>query len=82
MENNFGVGACKNVCPVEGALTIKRSKIEHTPIHSGTWNKTLERLTSPGDAAKELDAQAAVSRRQAVEKRFEAEELNAAEDFK
>src|SRR5208337_2590899 len=46
-------GACKNVCPVDEALTVKRTTIHHTPIHSGAWNKALERLTSPVDAAKE-----------------------------
>jgi 4Fe-4S ferredoxin len=32
-------GACKNVCPVDEALCVKRTKVLHTPIHSGTWNK-------------------------------------------
>jgi len=68
-------GACKNVCPVDDALSVKRTKIAHTPVHSGTWNKSLERLTSPNNAAKELKATAAQSRREAVEKRFESEEL-------
>ena len=49
-------GACKVVCPVDAALTLKRTKVLHTPIHSGAWNKTLERVTSPLDAAKELKA--------------------------
>jgi MinD superfamily P-loop ATPase len=70
-------GACKNVCPVDDALIVKRTKIFHTPVHSGTWNKALERLTSPNDAAKEFKATAAQSRREAVEKRFESEEINA-----
>ena len=68
-------GACKNVCPVDGALTVKRTNIHHTPIHSGTWNKALERLTSPVDAAKELSSQAAVNRRNAVSRRFIAKEI-------
>jgi 4Fe-4S ferredoxin len=68
-------GACKNVCPVDEALSVKRTKILHTPIHSGTWNKALERITSPADAAKELKAQAAQNRRKVVEKRFLAEGL-------
>jgi 4Fe-4S ferredoxin len=67
-------GACKNVCPVDEALAVKRTKVLHTPIHSGAWNKALERIASPADAAKELKAQAAESRRKVVEKRF-AEEL-------
>jgi 4Fe-4S ferredoxin len=68
-------GACKNVCPVPEALAVKRTKINHTPIHSGTWNKTLERITSSSDAIKELKAKAAENRRNAVEKRFIAEGL-------
>jgi 4Fe-4S ferredoxin len=68
-------GACKNVCPVDQALCVKRTKVLHTPIHSGTWNKALERITSPVDAAKELKAQAAQNRRQVVEKRFQAEAM-------
>jgi 4Fe-4S ferredoxin len=67
-------GACKNVCPVDEALTIKRTTVHHTPIHSGTWNKTLERLTSPADAAKELRAQANEIRRKLIAKRFVLEE--------
>ena len=68
-------GACKNVCPVDEALVVKRTKIHHTTIHSGTWNKALERLTSPGDAAKELKIQADENRRKAVSKRFVAYEI-------
>jgi 4Fe-4S ferredoxin len=74
-------GACKNVCPSEDALSVKRTKVSHTPIHSGTWNKALERITSVNDAAKEFKAQAAQSRREAVEKRFESEELKS-ENFR
>jgi 4Fe-4S ferredoxin len=68
-------GACKNVCPVDEALVVKRTKVLHTPIHSGTWNKALERITSPADAAKELKAQASQNRRKVVEKRFLSEAL-------
>ncbi len=68
-------GACKNVCPVDEALVVKRSKVQHTPIRSGTWNKALERITSPADAAKELKAQASENRRKVVEKRFISEAL-------
>jgi 4Fe-4S ferredoxin len=63
-------GACKNVCPVQDALLVKRTKINHSPVHSGTWNKSLERLTSPLDATKELKTLADKKRREAVEKRF------------
>jgi 4Fe-4S ferredoxin len=62
-------GACKNVCPVPEALTLKRTNVSHTPVHSGTWNKALERLASPADAAKEMSCVASQSRRRAIAKR-------------
>ena len=68
-------GACKNVCPVDEALVVNRTKIHHTPVHSGTWNKALERLTSPIDAVKELKTQADENRRKAVSRRFFADEI-------
>jgi 4Fe-4S ferredoxin len=72
-------GACKNVCPVNDALSVKRTKINHTPIHSGTWNKALERITSPEDAIKEFKSEAAESRRKVIEKRFLSEALKSEE---
>ena len=68
-------GACKNVCPVDEALCLRRTKVLHTPIRSGTWNKALERITSTADAAKELKALAAQNRRMVVERRFQSEAL-------
>ncbi|MDR0493793.1 MAG: 4Fe-4S dicluster domain-containing protein [Nitrososphaerota archaeon] len=66
-------GACKNVCPNPEALTVQRTKVQHTPVHSGAWNKTLERLTSPQDAMKEFKAHAAQARRTLVKNRLEFE---------
>jgi 4Fe-4S ferredoxin len=63
-------GACKNVCPVDGALTVKRVGVVHTPIHSGAWNKALERITSPADATKEFKNLADMNRRSVVVKRI------------
>ncbi len=68
-------GACKNVCPEEEALILNRTKVLHTPIRSGAWNKALERITSSDNALKEFKAQAAKTRRHTVEKRFYAEKL-------
>ncbi len=68
-------GACKAVCPFDAALTVKRTKVLHTPVHSGTWNKTLERLTSPVDAVKELKAKGSMNAQKAVGKRFVTEEV-------
>lgn len=68
-------GACKAVCPVDDALTLKRTKVLHTPVHSGTWNKALERLTSPNASVQEFKAKAAQKRRDAVSRRFVVEEV-------
>jgi 4Fe-4S ferredoxin len=67
-------GACQTVCPNPDALQIRRTQIHHPPIHRGAWNKTLQRLTSCEDAAKELRTQAGKHRRAAIEKRLKIEE--------
>ena len=59
-------GGCTQVCPAEGALTIVRSGVLHTPIRSGAWFEALEKLVSPGALAAELDAAAHARRRQAA----------------
>lgn len=66
-------GACKNVCPAVDALTLKRTKITHEHIHSGAWNKALERLTSKRDEVKELKAAASLKKRDLVAKRLRDE---------
>jgi 4Fe-4S ferredoxin len=63
-------GACKNVCPVDDALTVKRTKVTHEHIHSGAWNKALGRLTSELDEVKELKATASLKKRDIVAKRL------------
>ncbi len=63
-------GACKAVCPVEEALELKRTKISHTPLRSGAWNKTLERITSQVEVTKELKAKGSRKARESVEKRL------------
>lgn len=67
-------GACKAVCPVDDALTLKRTKINHTSVRSGTWNKALERLTSPLGTAKELKARGSQKAKETVCRRFVFEE--------
>ncbi len=67
-------GACKVVCPVDDALTLKRTKILHTPVRSGAWNKALEKLTSPVDAVKELKARGSQKAKEIVCRRFVFEE--------
>lgn len=67
-------GACKVVCPVDEALKLTRTKILHTPVRSGTWNKVLERLTSPEAQLQEMKAAAAKKRKELVARRFVLEE--------
>ncbi len=68
-------GACKIICPSTDALKLKRTKILHTPVHSGTWNKAMERITSPLDAAKELKATSGMHAKKIIAKRFVTEEI-------
>jgi len=63
-------GACKVVCPVAEALELKRTKIMHTPVRSGAWNKALERLASPLEITKELKAKGSQKALESVEKRL------------
>lgn len=59
-------GACQQVCPVEGALTVERVRILHSPIRSAAWTSALERLISAQAAAQELDAKSQIKRRQVL----------------
>jgi len=63
-------GSCKIVCPVDEALEFKRTHVEHTPVHSGAWNKALERLTSPIEMIKELKMKGSLRARESVKKRI------------
>lgn len=62
-------GACKIVCPAEGALTMERRSVHHTPIKSGAWNKAMEKLTSVKEYSKESQSKRAVKVLQSIEKR-------------
>jgi 4Fe-4S ferredoxin len=63
-------GACKAVCPVDEALELKRTQINHTALKSGAWNKVLERLASPIEITKELKAKGSHRAKDSVEKRL------------
>ena len=63
-------GACKIACPVEGAIDLKRTRINHTVVRSGAWNKALEKLASPLEVTKELKARGAAKALESVEKRM------------
>jgi len=67
-------GACKLACPIEEALELKRTHVCHTPVHSGAWNKALERLTSTIEMSKELKTKGSFKTREAVKKAFRLEE--------
>lgn len=63
-------GACRVVCPVEGAIIIDRAVIRHTPVHSGAWNKALEKLTSTKEMTKELRGKAFLKVQDSVKRRL------------
>lgn len=62
-------GACKIPCPIEEAMELKRTKINHTAIRSGTWNKALEKLTSSVEMTKELKSKGSMRARESVKNR-------------
>ncbi|MEM4704160.1 MAG: 4Fe-4S dicluster domain-containing protein [Candidatus Bathyarchaeia archaeon] len=63
-------GACKIVCPVNDALEVKRTWINHTAVRSGAWNKAMERLTSPLEISKELKTKGSRKARESVSRRL------------
>ena len=63
-------GVCRIVCPVEGALEIQRTSVHHTPVHSGAWNKALEKLASTEGMTKELRSKLIVKAQESVRRRL------------
>jgi 4Fe-4S ferredoxin len=63
-------GACKAVCPVENALFLQRYSVYHTPIHSGAWNKALEKIATVNEVTKELRSKSSIKVRETIKKRF------------
>lgn len=66
-------GVCKMVCPKEDALELNRTRIRHTKVRSGAWNKALEKLASTEAMTKELKTKSAKRRHESVKKRFPIE---------
>lgn len=62
-------GVCRIVCPVEEAIQLDRSSVLHTPVHSGAWNKALEKLTSTKGLTKELRSKLTAKVRETVRRR-------------
>ncbi len=62
-------GTCRIVCPEKEALELTRTRIHHTEIHSGAWNKALEKLASTKAVTKELKTNSGKRLTQVVENR-------------
>jgi NAD-dependent dihydropyrimidine dehydrogenase PreA subunit len=71
-------GACKISCPEEEALELIRNRIHHSKIHSGAWNKALEKLTSTKAVMKELRKKNAEKLKKVITKRWPQELGNGA----
>jgi hypothetical protein len=54
-------------------MELKRTRINHSPVRSGAWNKALERLTSPTDMTKELKTKGSQKARDSVKRRMNVE---------
>jgi 4Fe-4S ferredoxin len=74
-QNCIYCGACRIACPEEDALELARIRVRHTEIHSGTWNKALEKLASTKAVTKELQSKSARRLHEAVKKRCPPEVL-------
>ena len=68
-------GACKIACPEEGALELNRTRIRHTEVRSGAWNKALEKLASTNAVIKEIENKNAEKLKKVIMKRLPPEEL-------
>ena len=68
-------GACKIACPEEEAIELNRTRIRHTEVRSGAWNKALEKLASTDAVIKEMANKSAQKLKKVIGKRFPPEEL-------
>ena len=62
-------GACRVACPEEGALELARTRIRHSEIRSGAWNRALEKIASTKAVMKELKSKSEKKLQQSVENR-------------
>lgn len=69
-------GACKIACPEEGALELDRTRVRHTEVRSGAWNKALEKLASTNAVTKEMQNKNAEKLKKVIMKRLPPEELD------
>jgi 4Fe-4S ferredoxin len=63
-------GVCRIACPEKEALELNRTYLRHTPVRSGVWNKTLEKLASTQAMTKELRTKSRKRLKESIEKRF------------
>jgi 4Fe-4S ferredoxin len=68
-------GACKVACPEPDALELNRTGVRHTEVHSGAWNKALEKVASTSAVSKELQSKTGQKRRESVKNRVLPEVL-------
>jgi 4Fe-4S ferredoxin len=74
-KNCVYCGVCKIACPEDSALELVRSNIRHTQVHSGAWNKALEKVASTKALTKELQKKTGKKLHTAVKNRFNSELL-------
>jgi 4Fe-4S ferredoxin len=77
VNNSYCVycGACKIACPEEGAIELDRTRIRHTEVRSGAWNKALEKLASTNAVIKEMENRNAKKLKKVILNRLTPEEL-------
>lgn len=68
-------GTCKITCPQKGALELSRTRIRHTEVRSGAWNKALEKLASTSAVIKEMENRNAKKLKKVILKRLPSEEI-------
>jgi len=66
-------GVCRLVCPEEEALELTRTRIRHTQVRSGAWNKALEKIASTTAVIKELKTKSGKRLQETVQNRFPPE---------
>ena len=69
-------GACKIACPEEEALELNRTRVRHTEVRSGAWNKALEKLASTNAVTKEMQNKNAEKLKKVIMKRLLPEVLD------
>ena len=67
-------GACKIACPEEDVLELNRTRVRHTEVRSGAWNKALEKLASTSAVIKEIENKNTKKLKSVILKRIPLEE--------